>query len=63
MKIEIIELTEVNLMSVITDKDVFIIKSSMWYEERIEMIPIGKCDISDLLSGNSAVIRVIKEES
>lgn len=65
MSIEVMDLTDGNLClrRVLEDTDVFIIKPSIFEHREYEMVPIARCDVKDLLSEDSVVIRIKKEKS
>lgn len=63
MKIERIDLTNVNVAEVLRDQNVYVILTDAWRESKYAMLPIGKCEVKTVLSDNVAIIRVTEEES
>ena len=61
MKIEKIEVTNKNLMDIIRDDSMFIIKKDKHWNEGYKMKPVKEGEISDLLSEDCAIIQITEE--
>lgn len=59
MFIKQIEVTEKNLMEVITDDSVYVIKRCRLFN-RMEMVQIGDADVKDILADNAIIIKIIE---
>ena len=61
MKIETININkEGNILGLLTDESVYIIKQSIWSSEKAVMEPIRKCSIEDITNSDNLVIRISK---
>lgn len=64
IKIEQITVTKENMVDVMSDKDNYVVRTSIFDKSKFAMEPIAKCEIGDLLTpGKAAVIKVTKVES
>lgn len=61
MNITVIGVTKANLMEVITDDSVYVIKRNLFNKNRFVMEPIAEADVKDLLSGDVIIVKVTKE--
>ena len=59
MYIEKITVTAENMMEVITDSSIHVIKKYDWTDS-YQLIPIRDADVSDLLADRVAIIKIIK---
>lgn len=61
MGISVIKVTRANLMDVIMDDSMYVIKNHWMRKNRYEMIPIVDADVKDLLSDDVIVVSIVKE--
>lgn len=61
MKIEKIKVTNNNLMDIIRDDSMFIIKKDKHWDNCFKMRPVKEGEISDLLSEDCAIIQITEE--
>lgn len=59
MKIERIDITEMDNISVLADENVYAVFADRW-SEGYKMVPIKKCEIQQLLNGELSLIRIVK---
>ena len=57
MKIEEIKITEENIFKLMTSKDTYVIKKSV-FGDKLGMYPIGDCEISILLSDEALIVKI-----
>lgn len=60
MNISVIGVTKANLMDVITDDSVYVIKEHYFDKNRYMMEPVKKADVDDLLSDNVLIVKIAK---
>jgi hypothetical protein len=60
MNISVIGITKANLMDVITDRSVYVIKKR-WTRDSYDMTPIEEADVKDLFSEDVLIVRITKE--
>lgn len=60
MNISVVGVNKTNLMGVITDNSVYVIKKDCFRPGWI-MEPIGKADVKDLLSEDVLIVKITKE--
>lgn len=61
MKIDRLTITGMNMMDILTDKEVYVIhESAFLHPDECYMEPIRECKIEDLLSDNVVVIKITK---
>lgn len=64
IKVEQINVTtDGELLNVMKDENIYVIKDNIWDKSKFSMEPISKCEIGTLLSGKVAVIRVTRNGS
>jgi hypothetical protein len=56
-----IGVTKANLMDVISDDSVYVIKHHWIHKDQYEMVPVKKADVNDLLSEDVLIVKVTKE--
>lgn len=61
MNISVIGVTKANLMSIITDDSVYVIKRSYFDENRYKMISVKETEVKDLLSDEVLIVKITKE--
>jgi hypothetical protein len=58
MELGIIKVDAANLMNILTDPNVYVIHKYAFLD-RVEMSPIKKVDVEDVLSDKNLVVRII----
>ena len=61
MGISVIKVTNANLMEIIADESVYVIKNH-WAGNGYDMVPVGKANVSDLLSENVLIVKIEKND-
>jgi len=62
MKIERLAITGMNMMDILTDKEVYVIKErSFLRPDECCMEPISSCKVEEILSDNVVVIKITKD--
>lgn len=61
MNITVIGVNKANVMDLIHDKDVYVIKQIWSHRDQLGMIPIKDADVSDLMSDNVLIVKVTRE--
>lgn len=61
MNITVIGVTKANLMDVITDDSIYVIKKSHFGENRLMMKSIKDADVNDLLSDDVLIVKITNE--
>jgi hypothetical protein len=57
MGITVIGVTKANLMDIINDPDVYLIKEG-WTHKGYRMVPIAEADVGDLLSEKCIIVKI-----
>ena len=60
LKIEVIGVNNANLMDIINDETVYVIKGNYFDTTKFQMIPIKKADVGDLMSDSVQIVRITK---
>ena len=58
MNISVIGVNKANLMEIINDKTVYVIKQDYWHKDRFVMTPISKADVNDLVRDDVLIVRI-----
>ena len=61
MNITVIGVNKNNLMEVINDPSVYVIKRLWTHTDKLAMIPIEEADVKDLLSEDVLIVKITKE--
>lgn len=61
MNISVIGVTKANLMDVISDDSVYVIKNDYFNKDRWMMKPVKDADVSDLLSDDALIVKITKD--
>ena len=61
MNISVLGVTKANLMDVITDDSVYIIKRDYFDKSRCMMQPVKSADVNDLLSDDVLIVKITNE--
>ena len=61
MNISVIGVTKANVMDVITDKSVYVIKNDYFHRDQCMMKPVKEASVQDLLSENVLVVKIDKD--
>ena len=62
IKINVVTVTNDNLISILNNPNVFGVKPSGWVTEKYELKPFGECEIGKILSGEIPVIEILKDQ-
>lgn len=60
MNISIISVNKANLMDIINDDSVYLIKQP-YFSDRYQMTPIKGAEVGDLLSADVLIVKIIEE--
>ena len=61
MKIETINIErEGNLLEVITNENVYVIRKSYFHDGKLEMRPVKECSIEEITNKDNLIIRISK---
>jgi hypothetical protein len=58
MNISVIGVTKANLMDIITDESVYVIKKAWLRKDEFMMEPVKNADVKDLLSGDVLIVKI-----
>ena len=61
MNISVIGVTKANVMDVIMDESVYVIKKSWFNKDKFEMRPVKDASVNDLLLGDALIVKITKE--
>lgn len=61
MNITVIGVNKANVMEVITDESVYVIKRDLFRADKFTMMPIEKADVKDLMSDDVLIVKITKE--
>ena len=61
IKINVVTVTNDNLISILNNPNVFGVNPSIWGNERYELKPFGECEIKKIISGEIPVIEIVKD--
>ena len=61
MNISIIEVTKENMMNIVTDDSVYVIKRDLLKKDRFVMKPVKGANVEDLMSDKAVIIKIAEE--
>lgn len=61
MNITVIGVTKANIMDVITDDSVYVIKKNHFGKGLLAMVPVLDVDVKDLLSEQTLIVKITNE--
>ena len=60
MDITVIGINKTNVLDLMKDKSVYVIKKDYIHKDEFIMRPIAKSDVNDLLSGDALIVKITK---
>ena len=60
MNISVIGVNQANVMEIINDESVYVIKKKWPHTDRLYLVPVKEADIGDLMSDDVLIVKITK---